>query len=118
MPPTHWVPPPHAIPQAPQFWLSVVRTTQLVPQSVEPDGHVAVQVPALQTSPAAQAFPQLPQSAALVWRFTHWPLQDVVPTGHVHCPVTQDDPPVHAMPHPPQLALSVAGSTQLEPQRS
>jgi hypothetical protein len=45
--------------------------------------------------------------------FTHNPEQSIVGVVHTHAPATQALPPLHASPHPPQLALSVCVSTQL-----
>jgi hypothetical protein len=39
-----------------------------------------------------------------------------LPDGHWHLPFTQMFPPVHALPHPPQLLVSVSVWTQLPAQ--
>jgi len=131
-----------ALPQAPQLLLSVLMSTQmLLPetvQSVEKVGHVAAQLPLLQSGVAAgQTCPQLPQLLASTSVLTHVPSQlSVVEADAQHTlpapmPLESDLevspleheathlPPLHvgvapeqAWPHPPQLPLSVIVSTQ------
>jgi len=48
--------------------------------------------------------------------FTHNPEHSMVGAVHTHAPATQVLPPLHASPHPPQLALSLCVSTQLPAQ--
>jgi hypothetical protein len=59
--------------------------------------------------------PQAPQLRVSVWVLTHIAgiPQAVEPMGHRHTPITQPWPAGHALPHEPQLALSVCVSTQV-----
>jgi hypothetical protein len=57
--------------QAPQLLMSLLVSTQLPLQSVEPEGQPNTQVPAAHESPVAQALPQLPQFIGSVLVFTH-----------------------------------------------
>jgi hypothetical protein len=56
--------------------MSVLRSTQVPPQSVEPDGQLNWHVPDRHTSPAAHTLVQLPQCCASVLVLTqtlpHW----------------------------------------------
>jgi hypothetical protein len=45
------------------------------------------------------------------------PLQSCMPLGHAQAPLWQVLPPVHVLPQPPQLLLSVCVSTHALPQR-
>ena len=47
---------------------------------------------------------------------THEPPQDSVPAGHWHTLLTHCFPPVHGLPQPPQLLLSLVSSTHAAPQ--
>ncbi len=118
----------HVVPQVPQLPVSVVSSTQALPQSVRP---VPVpqpirQAPAAQeTSPpvgAAHELLQPPQLAASVCVLTQPPLQTLrlavhwmpqTPAAHVAVPFVGG--PWHAVPHAPQWAMSVCVSTQLLP---
>ena len=69
--------------------------------------HVVVQVPALQTCPAAHALPHAPQLATSTLVSLHVPLQLVRPPHeNSQLPPLQTWPPVHEVPHVPQLSLS------------
>ena len=63
-----------ALPQLPQFWLSLVMFTQLPLQEVKLPVQTVVQAPAVQVAPCGQALPQVPQLALSVEVFVHWPL--------------------------------------------
>ena len=65
------------VPQAPQFWLFVVVSTQLPAQAIPPP--MQLHTPALQAWPTAQALPHVPQLATSVIVFAHRPLQLVKP---------------------------------------
>jgi hypothetical protein len=71
----HVVPPLHTMLQPPQLALSLVSSTQYVPQAVKPLLHVSVQSAATQVWLPEQATPQAPQSDLLVCVSTHVPLQ-------------------------------------------
>lgn len=58
-----------------------------------------------------------PQWLLLVMVSTHAPAQNVWPVGHVQLPPMHTRPPVQLLPHEPQLAASVIGSTQALSQR-
>jgi hypothetical protein len=87
-----------AEPQAPQFWGSLVRSTQAVPQSVPPVQPLAWHWPATQASPAAQS-----ASVLHVEEAVQAPLPHVCPAGQ-------------KLKHAPQLLASLRRSTQLLPQ--
>ena len=59
--------------QAPQFWGSLVRSTQLAPHIILPLGQP--QTPFVQEAPFVQDCPQAPQWLALVLTSTQLPLQ-------------------------------------------
>jgi hypothetical protein len=60
----------HALPQAPQFWLSIEGLMHWPWQVVNPDWQVIWHLPApLQTVPAGQTLPQLPQLVGSAFRF-------------------------------------------------
>jgi hypothetical protein len=64
-----------AAPHAPQFWLLVLRSTQLVPHSVAPPVHPAAQAPEEHTVPPLHTCRQAPQFVPSVCRLTQLPLQ-------------------------------------------
>jgi hypothetical protein len=84
------VPPAQAVPQLPQFALSLLVSTHAPVQLVRPVAHVVAHVPPLQTCPAAHAFPQPPQFAGSLAGSLHLPEQSSVPVGHAQ----PDDPHV------------------------
>jgi hypothetical protein len=102
------------LPQLPQFILS----TFVLVQALRPASEVShIPKPAGQphielehVSPCGHCIPQVPQFAGLFVMFVqtggvpHW----VVFAGQTQAPAMQTLPPVHAMPHPPQLFTSVA----------
>ena len=69
-------------PQAPQLFVSVVRSRQMPEQLVVPATHVTVQVPAEHTWPEAHARPHMPQLLLSVVRSRQTPEQLVVPITH------------------------------------
>jgi hypothetical protein len=60
-----------AVPQVPQFELSVWRFTQEAPHFVVPPVQLVVQLPAEQTSPEPHFLPHVPQFAGSVCMFAH-----------------------------------------------
>jgi hypothetical protein len=110
----------HALPHAPQLLLSLSRLTQAPPQFVRPALQVTTHVEPLHDAVPSVA-PLLGPGHALVHEVPQWfaveggshvPLQLSVPAEHPQLPPEQDDPPVHALPHAPQLSLSVPRLTQ------
>jgi hypothetical protein len=77
----HICPVPHACPQLPQLWLSLVRSTHAPLHAVLPEGHL--HVPLVHVAPAGQAWPHRPQLWTFVWRFTHAFEQLVSPLAQV-----------------------------------
>ncbi len=121
VPAPHTWPDEHTVGQAPQWALSVCRFTQVVPQSVWPDGHA--QVPAWHDWPLVQAWPQaaaavVPQLLLSVSGLTQvpeqltWPMPQVV----AHTPAEHAVPAPHTRLQAPQLLLSVCMFTQALPQ--
>jgi hypothetical protein len=109
--------PPHATPHAPQFALSVPRSTQALLQTVCEAGHV--QAPPLHAEPVTvHAIPQPLQFAPSVFVSTHFPLQATCVPGHVHLLATHEAPVAHLFPHVPQLSESPATSTHVVSQSS
>ena len=102
------------LPQPPQLLSSAASLTQaplhevygllqVNPQVVPL--HVAV--PFVGAVHTVQLGPHAPTPSA-----THDPPHDSVPVGHWHMLVTHCLPPVHDVPQPPQLLLSLVSSTQ------
>jgi hypothetical protein len=100
------------VPQAPQFWGSVVRSVQAAPHVVNPEAQLVAHRPPAQTCPGAQGAPQAPQLAASLPMFTHRPLQSVVPTGQTQAPDEHCFAPLQDAPHAPQFCESLERSTQ------
>jgi hypothetical protein len=105
------------VPEAPQYWLSLVGSTHLPPQFTSPAWQVTAQLPTLQTSPAEQTLPHEPQLVLSVWVLTQLlpdPASPPVAVHSVRFPwhVTEHLPPPHtvpaeqSVPQPPQFALS------------
>jgi hypothetical protein len=88
-----------AEPQAPQFWGSLVTSTQAVPHNVPPVQPLAWHAPFMQTWPAAQSPSVLHVAPA------------------TQTPATHASPAGQASAQAPQLAGSVVRSTQALPQR-
>ena len=129
-------------PCAPQWFGSVLLSTQLPPQFTWPPGHETLQAPLEQTLPPVQTAPapeQAPQWLGSFCVLMQVPLQEICPVGqqmpsesvsllgHLHAPPWQVWPPVHAVPElfplvpshlpfAPQWIGSVSPSTQLPPQ--
>jgi hypothetical protein len=112
---------PHA-PEAPQCWLLVAGSMHPPPQSTVPTGQKFVHPPAEQTESAEHWPPQWPQLALSVCKSLH-----SLPPSSLHRlnpppQVILQVPPLHtvpetqALPHAPQLALSVSWSTHCDPQ--
>jgi hypothetical protein len=105
--------PLHVAPQLPQFVLSVFVLTHEPLQSVRPAAHMLAHVPMLHTTVAPVApehvRPQPPQLVRLDAVSTHLPLQraGIVPLLHPHLPLLHCSPLGHAVPHDPQLFVSV-----------
>jgi hypothetical protein len=108
-------PPEHGAPQAPQLLLSVARLTHAVGLTV---GQAVVPV-MLQDPPQlvpsqvgvklvglGQAEHSVPQELVEVL-LMHVPLQSCMPAGQTQLPAWQLLPPVHTVPQPPQLLLSL-----------
>jgi hypothetical protein len=112
-----------AVPHDPQFG-SWVGLTQALPHLMSPPvqlkPHWPLEQKAWPPGGALQALPQPPQFRTSEPVATHWPLQFVVlpEQVRVHVPLEQTLPPVHTVPQPPQLLLSVCLLTQLLPQRA
>jgi hypothetical protein len=102
------------VPQAPQFWTSVISFAQLVPHAVSPLGHW--HIPCWQLRPVPQAVPQVPQFAASVCRSTQAVPQAFLPAEHAHAPFVQLEPVGHAVPHAPQWLALVLVSTHVPEQ--
>jgi hypothetical protein len=110
-------PVPQAMPQPPQLASSESVFTHEPPQFFSPGAH-CVQSPPLHACVEPQALVQVPQWAGSFPRSTQVPLQSVRPLAHRHDPAMQSLPPVHALPHVPQLAASDFVSTQAAPHAS
>lgn len=102
----------HAVPQAPQCWVSVMRSTQAPPQLVMPAGqptHTPLEHTGVVPEHTVPHAPQLPVSLD---RVTHTPPHSVWPAVHPHTPFTQLAPAGQAVPQAPQLWGSVERVTQ------
>jgi hypothetical protein len=77
-------------------------------------------MPLLQVDGAVQARPHMPQLAVSLWVLTQVDIapvpQRVSPVGQAQAPIVQVCPLGHTVPQAPQLALSLAVSTQAMPQ--
>lgn len=111
--PSQVSPEAHALPQPPQFALSVFKSKHVVPHAVRPAGQFVWQTPATHDAPAVHAFPHAPQFAASTCKSRQLSPHLVVPLGHAQELPTQVVPPVHETPHPPQLFGLRVTSTQL-----
>jgi hypothetical protein len=98
----HEVPKRQVTPQAPQFWLLVLVSTQFKPHWVWPAGQLARHMPLLQNWPGSQVVPQPPQLSASMASSTHLLLQSVDPCGHRQLAAVHTVPPVQTMPQAPQ----------------
>ena len=115
---TQLAPVAQTVPQPPQFFASLVGSTQTPPQAI--CGGVQLrftQPPALQVWLALQAWLQPPQLFTSVLVLTQVLLQTVSPeTLQAHLLPTQLAPVAQVMPQPPQFFTSLVGSTQAPPQ--
>lgn len=114
----HDSPGPHAVPHAPQCRVSLITSTQLVPQHVSPSPHggehsTRTQIPSAHVSSAAQACPHEPQLAGSVVVSTQAVPQQVRPASQppqgsgMQIPVRHTWPAGQAAPQAPQfVALS------------
>jgi hypothetical protein len=123
VPEMHLLPLPHAVPQLPQFPLSVCVSVQYAPaspfaQSVSPLPHVELHVPPPHARPLPHTCPHEPQLASSVAVVAQYapasPVQSVCPLPHValHTPDTHARPLLHAWPHVPQSVLLALVSAQ------
>jgi hypothetical protein len=110
----HCCPAAHDVPQVPQLAALDVRSAQTPAQSVVPLGQA--QSPFEQVRLLAQICEQKPQLSLSVRRSTHWLPHLASPDPQVieQVPVLQTSPPVHRLPHVPQLAALVWRSTHSE----
>ena len=114
-----------ALPQAPQFLLSVCRLAQVPLQSVSPLWQERAHVPAAQTWPALQALPQAPQFLPSVCRLAQkaapasWPSHRAWPVGQEsrHLPLEQTCPALQALSQAPQFLESWSRATHRPLQR-
>src|SRR5438874_1177377 len=67
-------------------------------------------------TPVPHLLPHAPQLFGSTPITTQAPLHSCSPTGHPHVPLPHVAPPVHLMPQPPQLLLSLSSSTHVPPQ--
>jgi hypothetical protein len=58
-----------------------------------------------------QPWSQSPQLPLLLWVSTQMPWQSVLPAAHTHVPPEQNRSFAHALPHSPQLRLSLSVET-------
>jgi hypothetical protein len=112
-------PEPQLRPQPPQFAVSLVGSTHAAgPPPPPPPPHVMSPVGQLQTplthvAPVAHRRPHAPQLFTSDARIAHPPPgQATAPVPHVQTPLVHV-PPAQFFPQPPQLAVSVEGSTHL-----
>ena len=97
-------------PQPEQWVLSLVRSTQLVPQRVRPVGQRHVPPP--HTWPSGQRRPHIPQLLMSASRLVQpVPMQKLWPViGQVHAPARHASPGLQARAHAPQLVWSFCRS--------
>jgi hypothetical protein len=103
-PPAHTRPAAQIAPQAPQFWMSPVRSTQARLQSVSVPQSGA-HVPVRQTCAVGHAVPQAPQFAGSVATFAHAAPHAMRPVAQAQLPFVHAVPGKHATPQLPQFAL-------------
>ncbi len=113
-PERHDCPAAQAFPHAPQFLVSLERTTHAPPQKVRPAAHP--QLPPEQNRGDGHGEPHTPQFDGSTARFTHVPPQKVSPAGQVHVAAEHTRGAAQGVPHAPQLAGSVERSTHDAPQ--
>ena len=120
MPFEHCWPCAHVVAHAPQWSVSLVKSTHAPLQfvSVAPPSvaQVSAHAPLEQTGAVTgQTLPQPPQLVGELCVDVQTPLQSVPPFGHRHAPPRHVVPPVHATLQAPQFALSEATFTQRLP---
>jgi hypothetical protein len=98
-------------PHAPQFWKSVARSTQLIPQGVSPVAHSAAQAPSEQCWPVAHAAAQAPQWIGSEARSTQSVPHRDKPVRQAQLAAAHSCCALQALPQVPQLRLSVCTST-------
>jgi hypothetical protein len=101
----------HVVPQAPQFVMLVVRSTQAPLQDVSPVAQPVVQTLFTHSSPMVQRLPQPPQLRGSLVGSTHVPPHIVVPVLHAQALAAQVAPVGHAVPQAPQSSGSLVRST-------
>lgn len=106
-------PPPQAIPQAPQFLMSVVLSTHVWLH--RSGGLLQTQPPPTQLAPVGHELVQLPQCAVSVFSSTQTPPQ-LWSGSQTHAPPAQCVPAEHLLLHTPQLFESIVKSAQAPPQ--
>lgn len=99
-----------ARPQAPQLPTSFRMSTHALPHNVNAVFE-QTHFPDWQVEPPGHVLPQAPQLLGSTFRSVQKPLQSVAPVGHLQLPEVHCVPPLQAMLHPPQLALSELSST-------
>jgi hypothetical protein len=125
VPALHTCPAGHALPQAPQFALSVARSRQVPPQLVSDVPQNTSQRPSVQTCPAEHTLPQVPQFSLSIlvsaqYRVSTPPSTppqaiSVGPHSVAQRPIAQTVPAGQVVPQAPQLARSVSSTTQTPP---
>jgi hypothetical protein len=108
--------PGHTFPHAPQLPVSLLVSTQALPQRMSGKLHWKVHVPLPQTAVAfggdGQTFWHLPQLDVALDVSTHEPPQLVrAPQSALQLPALQTVPVAQAVPHTPQCAESELRST-------
>ena len=110
----------HVVPHQPQLFVSLLVSTQTLPQRTEGRVHWKPHVPAqtgIAVGGALQDTPHFPQLEVSVDRFTHEPLQLVwVPQSAVQIPALHTVPTPQTVPQLPQCLVSDWRSTQAFPQ--
>jgi hypothetical protein len=116
-PATHIVPPPQVMPQVPQLALSLLVSTHEA-VNVQYVGVAALHV-CPQVVPSHDAEPpggtghgvhDIGPHEAVDVSLAQKPPQGCCPDGHLQAPTEHVVPPVHWLPHPPQLATSLEKS--------
>ncbi|MEP7052384.1 MAG: hypothetical protein ABJB12_18600 [Pseudomonadota bacterium] len=108
--------PGHTVPHVPQFLVSLLVSTQPLPQRMVGKLHWNAQVPLLQMAVAlaggTHAFWHLPQLDVALEISTQEPPQLVsVPQLALHTPLLQTEPAPHVVPQAPQWSESEFRST-------
>jgi hypothetical protein len=111
----HCWPPVQAMPQPPQFWLSLMGLVQAPLHEISSTAQLVEQLPIKQRSEAEQTLPQAPQLLRSVVTSSQLLPHCCVPAGQVfaHWPLPHTKPLGHTVPQPPQLLASEVVSVQL-----